>query len=498
MTTAIKRVFASGLVMPDIQYSKALMWASVLLIQFFLAVFLLCTWEMSILFLLTTVVVVGVFLKPRIGFYILIILVPITAFEIRTHIFGDYLPVRFWLVDHQHLTHVVAIPTTLGALLWRGLKHSGPLDEGYYFKRRLSYGFIVLAVWAAISMLWAPVRSHALINLMQLYVNMGLFALPLIFIKDMKNARMALYFWLMAGLMFSIMNIIDRTMAYYHPVHKTKVLTTVFRLYEKIDFAFLFRRLPVRASGLATFDQNSEIMNMAIPLPFFIMLKKDFAAKAIAFGSLALLFFARALILNKAGLGGFIFSVTLLVFAYKYFKGRNLRIYLAIVLLGAAAFLISQVVFSKNVEIERLLKSSKIDGTKNSLSIRVHWWKKGIKQVASYSYLGGLGPGGFKAFVNAPHTHEFVLSFFMDFGVIGFFAIIYIMIMLATGFFTSLRSQDTDLQKMSFLFFCGLAAFFIQSLVDFEHYMMEMWLYTGTVVAVFCLSMKKSEEVSNP
>ena len=81
--------------------------------------------------------------------------------------------------------------------------------------------------------------------------------------------------------------------------------------------------------------------------------------------------------------------------------------------------------------------------TEYSIGRRMGWWAKGLSLLAEKSSFMGLGPGGFKHYMDQlgiPHAHNIHLSFLFDFGVIGFAALVAFIIYMTVKFYKVLSA----------------------------------------------------------
>lgn len=422
-------------------------------------------------------------MRQRAGLYLLILFIPMSGLQLKTNIFGMYLARRFDVVIHYCLYHPLLVIVLslwvfkrLSGVQWQDVENTSSHNTNKVI-------LFSLACWATTTMAWAPDIIFSGRHLLQLYMNIGLFFLPIALIRDEKTVKWTVIFWIIAGVIMSIGAIGDRIYVLYNPVDQTTIKEFKYKIADFLKFNLMFRLLPVRASGFSSFDFTSLLMNITAPLTLFLIDKNKIWYKMVGIAALLVILFARTLIMNKSGLGAFIFAFILLIAFYKSFDRKRIFIFVFIGIVCAMLFLSSQSIFSKISSIKRISSSSGTDKT-SSLTIRLKWWKAGIENVIQTNG-AGLGPGGFKHDVNAPHgAHNFILSFFFDYGLIGLVCAIFFYLNILRDHFITFACQETEMQRISFLFVVGIAAFMLQGLVDFDYYYPEEWIYLGTSFAI--------------
>lgn len=471
-------------------------WLCLFLIQIIIAGSCLVSWKATILMVFILPLIFLIVLKPLIGFYFLILFVPVTALQLETDIFNRYLPHHLETVLDYYVYHIIVIAAFTGWFLRKfGGLFEGDLNK-LSSKNLLIFAFSLLSFWFMLSILWAPNRISGLIHLIQFLINIGLFYFAITIISTKEIAYKVLIVWILIGVIFAGAAIIDRVYVTYNPIERSLIRIFDYPIFEHLKLRLLFRLLPVRASGLSTFDQSSAIINMTIPLTFFLLIKKDTRIKLIGAASFLIMLFARTLIPNKAGIGAFIIMGLFLIIMYKRTRRLVLKSLATFTIIFSLTFIFSQVIFDRATDMSRLSKTANIEG-QNSLSIRLDWWREASKILLERYYGLGLGGGGFKYYIAAaPHAHGFIQSFFFDLGIIGLFGILLVLIIIGKEFYTLLNFQKTDLQIMTLFFCCGVVAFVIQGLVDFEYHMGGMWLYLGTAVATLNLARQELKSLN--
>ena len=475
-------------------------WLCLFLILIMIAGSGLVSWKATILMVFILPLMFLIVLKPLIGFYFLILFVPVTALQLKTDILNSYLPHRLEVVTMRdfYVYHIIVIAAFTGWFL----KKFGGLFEGDFnklsLKNLLIFAFSLLSFWFMLSILWAPNRISGLLHLIQFLINIGLFYFAITIISTKEIAYKVLIVWILIGVIFAGSAIIDRVYVTSLPdsIERTLILTFNYPIFEHLKLGLSFRLFPVRASGLSTFDQTSAFINMTMPLTFLLLIKKDTWIKLIGAVSLFIMIFARGLIPNKAGIGAFIIMGLFLIIKFRPTRKQFFKSVVIFILIIALTYFLSQLSFERVADMSRLSKTASLEGH-NSLTIRLVWWKTALNILLDRYYGLGLGAGGFKYYIAAaPHAHGVIQSFFFDLGIIGLIGILLILIVIGREFYMLLNYQNTDLQIMTFFYCCGVIAFVIQGLVDFEYHMGWMWLYLGTAVATLNLARQEIKSLN--
>lgn len=441
-----------------------------------------------------------IFVKLETGFHLLILFVPVGSLMMREKFIEKYLPYAHKLhtVDNQNLYHLIfmGVIASLFLRISSGNFKLVPLE--IRFRGAILFIFALLATWASFTMLWAPLKVHGAIHLFQLFINISLFFIPLTIIKDEKSLKRAMLVWVSIGFIFAIGSIADRWYAESIKIIKLGggfEYSRTLSVMDDLKFSFESKINTFRAAGLSRFDNTSNIINITIPLLLYFM-ASSVATKRLKhlwfqLPTLLLLIFARTLIPNKAGLGAYFLSLSFLILAFKPIRRKYvLWGLMTLICVTIMSFIFAYLVFPDATGVLWLEKTVNLKEGSSTIT-RWEWWKAATKLVINKTYFLGLGMGGFKYFVEAPHAHSFILSFFFDMGIVGLFCILSLMTIIAFNFYEPVLGQKTNLEIMAFFFAVSIIAFFIEGAVDFEYYMPEHWLFSGTAVAVLNLVYKE-------
>lgn len=468
-----------------------------LLLSLSLGILVLIHPKIAVLLSVIFFVYLFIFIKIETGFHLLIFFVPMGSLMMRAKFIEKYLPYTNNLhkTGNQNIYHIIFLGVILSLLvrISAGNFKLAPLD--IRLKNGILFIFALLATWASLTMLWAPHKVYGAIHLFQLLINIILFFIPLMVIKDEKTLKRAMLAWISIGIAFAIGGTIDRI--YAQSIEITKYQRSFdyswnLPVTDNFKFSFASKINTLRAAGLSRFDNASNMINMTIPLLLYFM-ASSVATKSkqylgLLLSCLLFLIFARALIPNKSGMGSYIISLSFLILAFKPIIRRKYVVlgFLLLICVTTVAFIVANIIFPDATGVLWLSKTVNLkEGS--SATTRVDWWTEAARLVVKKTHFLGLGMGGFKYYIEAPHAHSFILSFFFDMGIIGLFCILSLISIIALNFYRPILRQETRLEKIAFFFAVSLMAFLIQGAVDFEYYMPEFWLFSGTAVAALNL-----------
>ena len=141
------------------------------------------------------------------------------------------------------------------------------------------------------------------------------------------------------------------------------------------------------------------------------------------------------------------------------------------------------------------IREPRLSGTSaKSIEGRFGIWNAGFTAMEKKSQiLSGLGLGGYEDATIFPHAHNLYLSFFFDFGIIGFFCIIMIMLVLFKEYVLKrsrmiFLSQNNYYEIMSLAFFSGLLALGLHGIMEYSYLHTIVWLFLGFVMSTLQLS----------
>ena len=477
-----------------------------LLIFGFLLIILFFIFSVTILFvpvpgiiLLIILIMFIVFLiNLEIGFHFLIFFVPVGALIIRLNFFDLNIPDKLQKITHLQFYHVILLIFLICFLLHKSFKTSEKIPNLIKSRHIINYIFFLLISWSFISIFLSPHYLHGVFQFTNFLICIILFYIPIKIISKeviLKNAMMA---WVLIGTTFALFAISDRIYAVYIDILTLDAFVYSFEhtILDSLTISFTSTMNHLRASGLHKFDHTSNLLNMTLPVALYFLVisfeKKNKYKFFYIFCVLSIIV-ARALIPNKAGVGAFFLMCILFFLMYKSIRKWLVTSMVTVMIIIAIIFLFTNVVFEKATDAGRLTKTVGYNKG-SSLNVRWEWWTEAANMVIDKTGGIGLGMGGFKYHIKAPHPHSVIFSFFFDMGVLGLTFIILLTIFLLKIFYKALFIQNTDLDKCNFFFICGLFSFFIHSLVDFDYNIPEFWLFMGTAFASLNLTQIESQQ----
>ena len=270
-------------------------------------------------------------------------------------------------------------------------------------------------------------------------------------------------------------------------------ITHTHRIFGWLDFVFNYSPdVAIRGYAIGHPNHTSMLLNMslAVMIGLFICQQRR-AAKCLLLASIAFCVFANFLTMSKAGLGAMWVMMLFIIFASPALRKNAIRntivLNAALVLLFGLSFLFS------SQATPRLLKVSQKGGYSTSVGSRLKIWQAGWDAMQDRSLAPfGLGPGGFDLDTQFPHSHNFYLSFFFDFGIVGLICICLIMLILLMEFFIVRRAKGggahaSYIETMLVAFKGGLVVIAVHSIVDHTYIKEAIWVFLGFAVATLLL-----------
>ena len=126
-----------------------------------------------------------------------------------------------------------------------------------------------------------------------------------------------------------------------------------------------------------------------------------------------------------------------------------------------------------------------------SLSYRLKWWSHGAGYTFKKTLGVGMGIGGYKQHFSdkwnyppVPHAHSLYFSFLFDFGVIGFFLMVFLLFTaLKEIYLAAIMSQGKVEQTILLSFTACLIATGVHLLIDGEYNIGLPWFLLGLAMA---------------
>ncbi len=422
--------------------------------------------------------------KPRIGMYIMALLVMI---EHET----------FYPLVNSKVVFFWAVPATIFIIItipgWVLNKYAQ-----VYPKRKfhpLDIPFFLLVVLGGASCFWAYSETYAFYWWCMLVFNYAMWFLMTALINDEKSLR-RVYFWTIIG---AIAIALGCVISFIWQLNLAKTYD-----FGKWRLLFAFKIIYKRAGGLAGSNHAAFSINIALGL----VVASIFRAKRMLwklFYFLIASFYIYGIVLTQSRTGTCCSLIILILLSFLYLRWREdivrnaffaVALVLFIMVLGDLSNIRGNSFFGR---YEAVVSSS--SGQVTGIGVRIQWWKEGIKfELEHDNLLWGMGLGGMMWNVDlGPDINSVYLCYLLELGVVGCFLFLYTVIVfwrcLAPLIKYSLyhRSYLTDM-------FLGLCASFvgtviIQGLVEYDFYGRIVWFAIGMLMVTGQLV---KNEMENP
>ncbi|MBI5492876.1 MAG: O-antigen ligase family protein [Deltaproteobacteria bacterium] len=452
--------------------------ASLLLI--WAALFLYSRWYVSLPLMVVLFSSVIFLVRPEAAAYLMVFLVPTFFNYVGFYLNESNIGVRTNKIFPLFM--VFLIPGALALLLKKLSRLHEGIKGGYF----LGAASVLLVIYAAVSLSWAPSLDYGLVSLVIIMLNMVLCYFIIGLVNSETLHRRLMLCWVLAGVITAALvslSIFDipREEFFYRKV--ADLLTFIYNNSTKVK---------VRGHALGHPNAASTILNMAMSVNVGLLLfEKEKLIRRLLWASLMFMLFANFLTMSKAGIGSMIIVGCVFLVVYARLRKRIIRN----AILGIAAIVlvfVLSLIYTQEKRTPRLLNVS-YRGQVISLDDRFKMWRAGLAQMKLRGdKVKGLGPGGFDYTTGYPHSHNLFLSFFFDFGAVG---LVYASVLflafgkkIVTCFIRNFREQTTYLQVMTIAFSGGLLALGIHSTVDQYYFKSVIWLFFGLAVSTFNLS----------
>lgn len=417
------------------------------------------------------------------GLYLLSIFTPIICFFIKYTKLHEYM--SHWLATLNSVLIYIffLIAMVIGWLMHKTFKpSSSPSNDAI-----IGYLLFLLFGWSLITLVWVPNIYHAILQTNILLFNILMFFIAVETLSDKTKLNRAISVWIFSAFLIALSAIGGLLYMKYHKFSTTQRYSFEFPIVQDLLFYIGIRLHPARATGLAWHNSTGMICNVGISLLFYRLKYVKTVAKKI-FCSLLMVFLVMAVILtqSKAGIG------TLILLGIVFISlNLNTRKWIIInsilwITLLVGSFILTQMLTNVNA-LDRVESSTvSTDSSNDSLGIRVEWWKKAAKKLYDKTYMMGLGPGGFKYYMEkdkVPYGHSIYFSVLFDMGVIGFLLLIAMIYYLLRYVYRAIMEKKGDEHYLIVVLTVVLFVIGLQGTVDMEYNTPYIWLLLGLIVA---------------
>lgn len=362
---------------------------------------------------------------------------------------------------------------------------------------------VAVVVYEVISILWSPHFSLGVFLSLFLITNFLLFYLTTAFLREENVLRMAVHFWIAAGIITATGIILSQW------------FETISDIYisNNMGFHIAFSQLGERPAGLAGVDHAAGFTNTAIAMTLgTVIYEKSKKLKIMYIFFILYMLFSVILTTSRGALIGLMGACAFFVLMHPFFKGKFIRysflfgvIIIFIILIAKPGFIDRMLIgfgytgtqlFSEETGYQ--MAKGETEGIAG-LDIRMDWWKMGLKEMIEkpLKLLFGLGIGGFIYYSKeSPEVNSVSFAFFYDMGMFGMILFITFMYILVSNLHYYLKNG-----KKSYSYYILLASTTaliadagIHGLVDYDltsYGSKFFWFPLGFVMAV--LNIVKAE-----
>lgn len=409
------------------------------------------------------------------GIYLLLFLVPVAGDHAGFHFHANW---SIDIADNFPVFPIISLVVLMSWLLHRiaNFQNKGTEDS---FRKIL----FIFFCWAFLSLFWAPgVSKHHFFQLALFSINFLLFYLLSDAVNEEKFYRKLMVCWVVFGTIVAVLTILSA-------VFNAKKIYSI-KVLDYLTFKLTILAPPTRAESIANCNETAFFLNLVICIAIGMMLTAQNRFKSVTVaGAIVLMMLANFLTLSRAGAGALLIMLYFLLFFIKQLRKRFVRNFIIVNGIVIALLLIQMNIFQEKRATPRLMAHKVAAKSQSRPSLL---WNPGFKMMDERgSIWGGLGIGGFKQYIKAPHAHSIFFSVLFDFGVVGVMIILGFIFLLLKKMVVMWRQQHTYLQKMAMCCYGGIVAIGVHGLVDFEYNTPSVWLFLG--IAVVTLKLVQGE-----
>ncbi len=469
-------------------------------IVFFLSIgsvafLMLLPWYVSLSLLIVSLIVwTLILIRPEFGAYFLLIYVPVFS-----HFIGICLNVNGNIINKGLPFFIVILVIGLISI---GIRKATKLHKDSTTKNPLSIPLIILIAYGMLTLLWAPSLGYNLIVFSLLTANVLMFYFFTAVIENEKLHRQFMWCWVFSGIIIAILTVLSIS---YNPqiaIGKPILNIGSYKAIFFFDYPSwkAWRLDQYRGHAIGHPNSTSLSLNLAICVTAGLLLVEKVKFKKIFLTvALLLMVFADFLTMSRAGIGSFLIMGYVIIFFSSALR-KKIVVYSIIFAICFGLMFVGSVIYSKKAAAPGLLKAAKKEDIV-SLENRFVIWQKGLSVMEKKSFLiSGLGVGNFAYYTKYPHSHNLYLSFFFDFGLVGIIFLIIILLIfikLVKDIFKVIYIQRTYFHTMSLVFFAGMLAIGIHSLVDFYYNKDSIWLFLALFISTLKLTKDELGTATN-
>jgi hypothetical protein len=424
---------------------------------------------------------VAAFFSPKTALWISAALLPVynVGFQLTFVIFGEKESVNIHF-------YYVAVLVAFSAWALRRLVREEPGGRA----QSISILSVYFLAWVLISWTWSINPSGAVSIIVELISGLLIYLLladPQC-LRDSRELIRFFAFLLVVGVILATMTVISFWYAKSKSFNITKDLTFFMALLNEKG----------RAAGFTGVNYSATMLNYFIFIGLSLLFIVKGYAKLLVGGAIFFLIAAVVMTGSKAGFGGLLAGLMVLIGLTPFFKGK--RIITAAGLFGMliAAFLCATLVMTGDVTTSRVAAV----GASFSYDTRLEWWQKGFEALFYTSYGMGAGVGGFRKMIDPVlYAHNIFLSVLFDLGVVGMILFLGLLMVLFFHIGKTLSDfrEQKDIQVVLSCMIAAMVGFLMNNLLQGDYYMRLFWLMlgidAGIVNMLYAASRREAETV---
>lgn len=462
--------------------------ANPVIVFFLISTFLLATlflavpWQYFLISFFIFILFVLFLIRPVWGLYSLIFIIPILSNQAGFQI-DDYSWAR------NNLFPVFSIILAVNILL-AGMLRSARIRVPSAPANPLAVLILLFLAYGVFSLYWSPNFAFSLIVTASLVINALLFSFVFSMISDSTYHKRCMGFFIVSGIAVATLTVIS---IIHHPQYKLAE-----NLIGPLQFSLFYNpKVGLRGYAIEHPNFTSLFLNLSIASSFGMYLVTDNKLfKKLLLPVLIYLIFANALTFSKGGLGSMlIMGLFIIIFSSDLRKRLFMNLSLFIALFILVWFASSSFASQFGNLVRKDIFGLTPEGIATvSFSTRLEMWAEGFNAVfEKMRFIYGLGPGGFSFYTKRLWSHNLLLSFFFDFGLVGLLFFIGILVLIGKRLYRLkkyLVVQNNYFQKMTLALCGGLIAIGIHGLVDFYYNQSIHWLYLALTLSAITLSLE--------
>lgn len=335
---------------------------------------------------------------------------------------------------------------------------------------------ILLLGLAVLSLAWTANMNHALVQLTNLFLAIGIFQLLITAVTDEGSHRRIMWWIVTAG-------VIQVALAYV-----LRGLNNSFDLeILRTGTGQLFWAIPGDTFNLPGMGYSQHDLALTtnfscgIALGLFA-LETDRLRRGFLLLGFFFMFSGILLTMSRAGLFSGLIMIHFLVFALTPLRRRAIRNLAGFYVVGIAIF-ITQLHLIGETDTPRVASRSE-----RSLDLRKEFWQQGFGHLESSDGLG-LGIGGYSAVEQpCPHAHSVFFAYLFDLGIAGLALFSSMAVMFMKELPRAIRDQHGYFGVMRIAILGVVGCAFLHGSFDFNHNTLHVWLILGIGAATLRLA----------